>query len=120
MNTLNHSISYLTAESVYARIARFSFLIYLFFVIFGTMLPFQGSLQERGELGQINDSNIVNQLLSLLFLLSFISLSGKLNAAFAFIQKEKFLNPFSPLDIGERFMVACSNGISETMDHSLW
>ncbi|MBX2818364.1 MAG: O-antigen ligase family protein [Rhodothermaceae bacterium] len=94
MNALNHSISYLTAESVYARIARFSFLIYLFFVIFGTMLPFQGSLQERGELGQLTDSNIVNQLLSLLFLLSFISLSGKLNAAFAFIQKEKFLTLF--------------------------
>lgn len=91
MNALNHSISYLTAESVYERLARFSFLAYLFFVIFGTMLPFQASLQERGALGQMSDSNPLNQLLALLFLLSFISLIGKMNAVFAFIQKEKFL-----------------------------
>ena len=91
MNALNHSISYLTAESVYERLARFSFLVYLFFVIFGTMLPFQASLQVRGELGQVNDSNLTNQLLSLLFLISFVSLVGKINEVMAFIQKEKFL-----------------------------
>ena len=94
MNALNHSLSYLAAETVYAKLARLSFLIYLFFVVFGTMMPFQGSLQERGAMGEISGSNILNQLLSILFVLSFISLLGKLNEVFAFIQKEKFLTLF--------------------------
>ena len=68
-----------------------SFFLYLFFVIFGTMLPFQGSLQEREALGELSDSNIVNQLLSLLFLISFVSLRGKQKQVWAFIRREKIL-----------------------------
>ena len=91
MNTTTYSYTYLVDESTQARLAFLSFGIYFFFVVFGTSMPFQDSLQERGEAGGIGTSNVLNQLLSLLFLVSAISLWGKQNVIFSFILREKFL-----------------------------
>ena len=77
-----------------AKLARISFCIYLFFVFFGTSLPFQPSMQERAATGDIGGSNMINQLLSLLFVASFLSLIGKQQQIFDFIRKEKFLTLF--------------------------
>ena len=74
--------------------ARVSFFIYLFFVVFGTMMPFQDSLQQRGEAGGFVESNLLNQGLALLFVVSFISLWRKHNAIVAFVQRDKFLSLF--------------------------
>ncbi len=77
-----------------AKLAKVSFCIYLFFVFFGTSLPFQPSMQERAATGDIGGSNMINQLLSLLFVASFLSLIGKQQQVFDFIRKEKFLTLF--------------------------
>ncbi|MEM8488794.1 MAG: O-antigen ligase family protein [Bacteroidota bacterium] len=81
-------------SSSMAKLARVSFCIYLFFVFFGTSLPFQPSMQERAATGDIGGSNMINQLLSLLFVASFLSLIGKQQQVFDFIRKEKFLTLF--------------------------
>ena len=94
MKTIQYPVSYLVEETTAARWAKISFCIYLFFMVFGTMMPFQASLQERAAQGEIGSSNILNQLLSLLFVVSFLSLWGKQQQIFDFVRKEKFLTLF--------------------------
>ena len=88
MTFLDSSLLYSGKTSTLDKIARISFWLYLFFVIFGTSEPFPSATYERE---QIITSNPLNQLLSLLFLASVISLWGKQDEVLAFIKREKFL-----------------------------
>jgi O-antigen ligase len=75
-----------------SKIAKLSFFIYLFFIIFGTSMPFQDEV--RGIEDQ-TASNLINQFLfSSLFMLSLICLIPKKQLIFRIIQREKFLTLF--------------------------
>lgn len=77
-------------EQVLDLMARSGFFVYLVFIFFGTERPFDVSLQDQ----VVPTSNILNQSLSLLFLLSFISLWGKLRQVVDVVGQEKFLALF--------------------------
>ncbi len=78
-----------TEGSIYASLAKLSFVIFLFFMFFGTSLPFRDRITEVDDIGT---SNIVNQVVyTLLFLISFFSLLPKTRDVVAIIKKEKFL-----------------------------
>ena len=88
MTNIEQKSNYLT----YTTIAKISFVIFLFFAIFGTTLPFQPRVEEIDE---ISTSNFVNQILfTLLFLISILLLIPKRNEFFLLIKKEKFLSLF--------------------------
>ncbi len=70
-----------------AKLASISFGGYFFFLIFGTKAPFP----EVSELPDTGSSSYMNQLLSLFYLVSIVSLWGKQNEVLTFIRKEKFL-----------------------------
>lgn len=71
------------------NIARFSFTVYIFFVIFGTSLPFH---EAATSVDEIATSNPVNQFVfSLLYLLSLYSLIGKGRQIWQLVKMEKFL-----------------------------
>ena len=91
MRAIEQRVSNLIDETIYARLAQGAFLIYLFFIFFGTSKPFP-DLTPGANLAE--KSNPVNQLLSLLFLISLLSLVGKLEQVRVFIVKEKFLTLF--------------------------
>ena len=91
MNVLDRPILNSVHETLYARLAHTAFLIYVFFMFFGTGLPFS---EGSSGLHLSQTSNRVNQLLSLLFLVSLFSLVGKLDQVRALIFKEKFLTLF--------------------------
>ena len=68
-------------------VANATFFLYMFFVIYGTSLPFQKTLQETEE---IQTSNIVNQIVfSFLFLTALYSLIPKWPFVISIIKKEK-------------------------------
>ncbi len=70
-------------------LAKISFIMLIFFSFFPSEIPFQSTLQERGE---IASSNVINQLIySSLFLLSFLSFLSKPNEIFINAKKEKAL-----------------------------
>ena len=73
-------------------LAKASFFIYLFFIFFGTSLPFQEKIKDIQEIGT---SNPVNQILfSFLYVVSFISLIPKRYQLYQLIKAEKFLSFF--------------------------
>jgi exopolysaccharide production protein ExoQ len=77
-------------EQVLDLMARSAFLVYLFFIFFGTEPPFDASLRDQ----VVPTSNSLNQSLSLLFLVSFISLWGKMRQVVEVLLQEKFLALF--------------------------
>ena len=104
MNVIDRSITQPVKKVNYAKWVKAAFFVYLFFVLFGTGLPFQASLQERAtEGGNIDGSNTINQLLSLAYLVGLICLIGKQNQVIAFIRKEKFLSLFLLWTLGSVF-----------------
>ena len=91
MRAIEQPVSNLIDETIYARIAQGAFLVYIFFIFFGTSKPFP-DLSPGANLSE--NSNPVNQLLSLLFVVSLLSLVGKVDQIRAFILKEKYLTLF--------------------------
>jgi exopolysaccharide production protein ExoQ len=78
--------------ALWSKAAKISFLIYLFFVFFGTSLPFG---EKIGDVEEITTSNPVNQFVySLLYLVSLIALIPKRDRVVQFIKAEKFLSLF--------------------------
>jgi len=72
----------------FETIAKISFILYLFFIFFGTSLPFKEEKIDVDEYG----SNPFRQLVfSSLYFLSFISILPVFQKVFAIIKKEKFL-----------------------------
>ena len=70
------------------NLAKISFLLYLFFYMFGTSLPFNETPIDVDEYS----TNPVRQLIfSTLYFLSFVSIMPVFNKAFVIIKKEKFL-----------------------------
>lgn len=68
-------------------VANVTFFLYMFFVMYGTSLPFQKTLQEMDE---IETSNIVNQIVySFLFLSALYSLIPKWRFVISIIKREK-------------------------------
>lgn len=94
MRAIQHPIPVTIKQSNTAKWSIVAFFIYLFFVVFGTQMPFQPSLQEREAVGAIGSSNLINQLLSLLFVVALFGLLGKQQRVFQFIRQEKFLTLF--------------------------
>jgi O-antigen ligase len=78
-------------------LAKFSFFVYIFLLIFGTRIPFQDYL-STGELRRVEDigtSNIVNQIVfSSLYILSLIGLIATRKQVLLFIKNEKILSLF--------------------------
>lgn len=75
------------------NLVLFSFIILIFFTLFGTDLPFKGKSYE--EIFEQETSNINNQIVySFLFILSLVPLIKKYNKILSFLIKEKFLTLF--------------------------
>lgn len=75
-----------------ADVAKLSFFLYFFFVVFGTSMPFQEKITRAED---IEASNPLNQLIySTLYFISLVSLYGKRKQVYAFIKKEKYLGLF--------------------------
>lgn len=71
-------------------IAKASFLFYLFFIFFGTTLPFGETISEVEEIGT---SNIVNQVVfASLFLASSVNLLSKRSMLLGLLKKEKYFS----------------------------
>lgn len=65
------------------------FVVYFFFVLYGTSLPFQESIQE---VDQIGTSNIVNQVaFSFVFLMASVVLVGQLGLVVSVFRRDKLL-----------------------------
>jgi exopolysaccharide production protein ExoQ len=80
------------ANPIYGKIARFAFFLYLFFIFFGTALPFRPPVETIDEKGT---SNVVNQIVfTSLFLLGAASLWARREDAAALLKKEKWLTIF--------------------------
>jgi len=80
-------------RNIYFKIAIFAFVAYIFFMFFGTKIPFQpkGGHSSHGT----GEGNIVNQIVyPSIFLLSLISLFVRRLDAIAIIKKEKLLTIF--------------------------
>lgn len=76
-------------DQVPARLAKISFYIYIFFIFFGTSLPFQERIIDADS---IATSNPFSQIVfSFLYILSFISLLSKRHLIIPFIKSDKFL-----------------------------
>ena len=79
-------------RSLPETIARYSFLIYLFFIFFGTTLPFRERITEVDEK---QTANIVNQFVfTALFLSSCFCLYVRRHDFTALVKKEKYLTVF--------------------------
>ena len=92
--TIDHTVVWDAPQrtSKFAVIARLVFGIYLFFVIFGTSLPFQDPISDAAD---IATSNIINQIVfGLLFLISAVTLIPKRREMVSLIKKEKFFSLF--------------------------
>ena len=76
----------------YKKIARLSFILLIFFIFFGTSLPFEPKARDVDE---ISSANIVNQAVyTLLFLLSFVAIFPKRGEFIQILLEEKFLTIF--------------------------
>jgi O-antigen ligase len=85
--TINQSVDRLA--SIANFLAKFSFSAYLFFVFFGTTIPFT---QEITDVEDIMTSNPINQYgFSILYVLSSLNLVLKRNQVIKVIKREKFL-----------------------------
>ena len=91
MTAIDSEASNYRSPTFYAKCAGLAFFIYLFFMFFGTSMPFP---DLTPEVAQTSKSNPVNQLLSLLFVVCIFSLIGKHNEILTFILKEKYLTLF--------------------------
>ncbi len=84
----NYNSSFLWRIISFERIAKLSFILYLFFYFFGTSLPFRETKIDVDEYA----SNPFRQLVfSSLYFFSFISILPVLQKVFSIIKKEKFL-----------------------------
>jgi O-antigen ligase len=72
--------------------AKVSFVIFIFFTIFTTSIPFQSTLQESGEVGTTNLISVA--LFPFLFLLSFIAFIPNIKKIVEIVKNEKFLSIF--------------------------
>ncbi len=72
--------------------AKVSFVLFIFFTIFTTSIPFQDTLQEAGEVGTTNLINVA--LFPFLFLLSFIAFIPKYKEVIDLIKNEKMFSVF--------------------------
>ena len=80
------------ANPFYGKIAGFAFFMYLFFIFFGTSLPFQPPVEAIDEKG---GSSFFNQIVfSSLFLLGTAALWARREDAAALLKKEKWLAIF--------------------------
>lgn len=79
-------------DNIYSKLAIISFSLYIFFILFGTTLPFQ----ERAiDASDISTSNVANQIIfTALFLISIITLFHKIDNVISVIKEEKFLALF--------------------------
>jgi exopolysaccharide production protein ExoQ len=78
--------------TIHSALARGSFLLYLFFALFGTTLPFQEPAQVVDD---VTTSNVVSQVVfSTLFLLSAASLVEKRRQVVLLAAKERYLALF--------------------------
>ena len=76
-------------KNIYSQVAKITFFLYFFFILFGTSLPFRAGTRDPSELGT---SNIVNQIVfTTLFLTALFSIIPKTSDIIAIIKKEKFL-----------------------------
>lgn len=81
-----------TERNIYFKIAIFTFIAYMFFMLFGTKIPFRPRVDQSNMGG---GSNLINQVVfTSLFLLSLISLFVRRLDAIAIIKKEKLLTIF--------------------------
>ena len=79
-------------NSIYKKVAIFSFMVFLFFSLFGTKMPFGAKITNVED---ISTSNIVNQLLySYLFLAACFALIPKFSSIRHIIKREKFFFAF--------------------------
>ena len=75
-----------------SNLAKFSFFVYIFFVIFGTSMPFQ---EKATDIDEITTSNPINQFVfSFLYILSLYTLFSKKKQVAQIIKTEKFLSLF--------------------------
>lgn len=75
-----------------ARVASATFLIYFFFIFFGTSMPFK---ERSQDIDDITTSNALNQVaFSSLFVLSVISMVPKRRSVLKVLRQEKFLTLF--------------------------
>lgn len=78
--------------SIPSILAKASFFVYLFFLFFGTSLPFQ---EKVTDVRDVATSNPVNQFLfSFLYILSLVGLMSKGAQIAKFVKREKFLTLF--------------------------
>lgn len=88
----NAVINYIENKSNFRisdRAAKISFVVYMFFIFFGTSMPFQNPQKNIDEIGT---SNIINQFVfSALFLTSMFSLRSKANELITLFKAEKVL-----------------------------
>ena len=107
-------MKYKVEKNIYFKIAIFAFMAFLFFMFFGTKMPFQHREIEQ-KLGA-GGGNIINQIVyTSIFLLSLVSLFFRRLDAIAIIKREKLLTIFlawclisivwsySPIDTAKRF-----------------
>ena len=75
-----------------STVARLAFVLYIFFIFFGTALPFQEKLASADD---ISSSNVFSQFIySTIYLLAGVALFTKRRALAAFIRREKCLTLF--------------------------
>ena len=82
-------------NSFLSFLAKASFFFFLFFMIFGTSLPFRDVRGEAADVYEVATSNVVNQIVyTLLFLSSSFTLLFKRKELVTVIRREKFLTLF--------------------------
>lgn len=75
-----------------SNLAKVSFFVYLFFIFFGTSIPFQEKITDVED---IRTSNLISQIVySSLYIMSFISLLSKRHLIIRFVKTEKYLSLF--------------------------
>jgi O-antigen ligase len=92
MNAIESVLSVDKFELYFSKLAKLSLFLYLFFLFFGTALPFQNKIVDTAE---FESANRVNQIIfSTLYMLSFICLLFKRGMIVKLVKKEKFLTIF--------------------------
>jgi exopolysaccharide production protein ExoQ len=89
LETLEHTAYYGTIGKSASRVAKASFLIFLFFLFFGTTLPFQESSRNIEDIGTENPFKQI--VFSSLYFVSLLGLLPKKTEAIWVFRKEKYL-----------------------------
>lgn len=80
------------STDIFGKIAKVTFILFLFFIIFGTKVPFK---EKTNDVEEVGTSNIVNQIVfSSLFITASISLLTKRKEVVAILVKEKGMTLF--------------------------